>query len=148
MQKARKNLQTAELLLINQLGDRNSKRLALEVKMKALQAEHLTLQGKILERTVETNGQQKDTQIVHDLTTQELMTQKEVMDAQLEVLANQLDRFHEIRKATIETFDAAGGDALQSILEGGSGGEALRGMAEKLKKVATSSMSDKFSLAS
>ena len=142
MQKARKNLQTAELLLINQLGDRHSKRLALEVKMKALQAEHLTLQGKILERTVETNGQQKDTQIVHDLTTQELMTQKEVMDAQLEVLANQLDRFHEIRKATIETFDAAGGDALQSILEGGSGGEALRGMAEKLKKVATSSMSD------
>ena len=142
MQKARKNLQTAELLLINQLGDRHSKRLALEVKMKALQAEHLTLQGKILERTVETNGQQKDTQIVHDLTTQELMTQKEVMDAQLEVLGNQLDRFHEIRKATIETFDAAGGDALQSILEGGSGGEALRGMAEKLKKVATSSMSD------
>ena len=142
MQKARKNLQNAELLLINQLSDRHSKRLAIDVKIKALQADHLILQGKILDRSVETNGMQKDTKIVHDLTTQELMTQKEVMDAQLEVLGNQLDRFHQIRKATIETFDAAGGDALQSILEGGSGGEALRGMAEKLKKVATSSMSD------
>jgi hypothetical protein len=142
MQKARKNLQTAELLLINQLGDRHSKRLAMNVKFNALQAEHLVLQGKILERTVETNGKNQAGQVVHDLTTQELMTQKEVMDAQLEVLGNQLDRFHEIRKATIETFDAAGGDALQSILEGGSGGDALKGMAEKLKKVATGSMSD------
>jgi len=142
MQKARKNLQNAELLLINQLGDRHSKRLAMNVKFNALQAEHLLLQGKILERTVETNGKNQAGQVVHDLTTQELITQKEVMDAQLEVLGNQLDRFHEIRKATIETFDAAGGDALQSILDGGSGGDALRGMAEKLKKVATGSMSD------
>jgi len=134
LKKAMANLDKVELLLANQLKDSHTKRLVAQMKIDHLERESLSLQLEIKNRQVQINKLDEDQQDTYEKKTQELQTQKEIMDAQLTVMANQLDKFFQLRKVMIESFDSAGTTALTDIIDGGSGTDAIRKMAEKMKK--------------
>ena len=141
-QKARKNLHKAETIQLKQLNDRHTKRLLIQKEIDDLEKDLLPLQGQIGVNALNIGSTTEDTLAVNQNLTQEQITQKETMEAQLNVLENQLDRFFEVKKLFTETFDKFGGDALTSIIEGESGSDALKKMAEGMRKESSKMLSD------
>ncbi len=134
LQKAMGNLHKVETMLLGQLSDSHTKRLITSLKIENTQKEANALGAQILAREIELTNLQDDQQDTYEKHTQELITQKEVMEAQLTVLKNQLDGFFQLRKTMVESFDSAGNTALTDIIDGGSGTDAIRKMAERIKK--------------
>lgn len=134
LQKAMGNLHKVETMLLGQLNDSHTKRLITSLKIEQTQREANALGAQILAREIELSDLQDDQSDTYKKHTEELITQKEVMEAQLTVLKNQLDGFFQLRKTMVESFDSAGNTALTDIIDGGSGTDAIRKMAEKMKK--------------
>ena len=141
-QKARDNLRKAESIQLKQLNDRHTKRLLIQKEIDQLQEDLLPLQGQIATNAMNIGATNADTLAVNQNLTQEQISQKEIMEGQLNVLENQLNRFFEVKKLFTETFDKFGGDALTSIIEGESGSDALKKMAEGMRKESSKMLSD------
>ena len=140
--KARNNLHKVEMNFMKQLNDRHTKRLMISMEIEKIEDDITVLQGKIANNSLNIGIEGSNNLAVNQALTQEQITQKEVLEGQLTILENQLDRFFEVRKLMVETFDKFGGDALTSIIEGGSGSEAFAKMAGGIKKESAKMLSD------
>lgn len=134
IQKAIGMVEKQELKLLNQLKDSHTKIVALEVQKEYLQDRILLNQAKEADMALQFKGIKDNEKVMNDQKLMDLQAQTSEMETQLLIIENQLDKFFQLRKTMVESFDSAGQSALTSIIDGGSGTDAIRGMAEKMKK--------------
>jgi hypothetical protein len=141
--KAMANLNQAQLLLNNQLNDRHSKRNALTLQKELLEANLLKTTGELVVENTALEVKEGNSLYTTQLKNQEMVTGKEILQAQLEVINNQLDRMYQLRKVLLETFDqSAGGGLEQMILGESSGSEVAAKIAGDLQKATAGLLSD------
>ena len=134
IQKAIGMVEKQELKLLNQLKDSHTKIVALEIQKEYLQDRILVNQAKEADMALQFKGIKDNEKVMNDQKLMDLQAQTSEMETQLAIIENQLDKFFQLRKTMVESFDSAGQSALTSIIDGGSGTDAIRGMAEKMKK--------------
>lgn len=137
------SLNQAQLLLNNQLNDRHSKRNALVLQQEMKSKELLAHIGNTVVEHTNINNLESTNLETQTLKREEMIGQKEVLQAQLEVINNQLDRTFQLRKALIEAFDSAGGKGLEDMILGEkSGSEVMRAIADDMRKASAGQLSD------
>ena len=145
-QKAHDLVLNSELKLMNQLKDSHTKRLVLTQKIE-------NLEDKILIKTSElriaqtTLRKENETQRVLDQERVNLLAaQKFELEAQMEIMQNQLSTFFQFRKALVESFDAAAQSGLQEAILGNlDGGEVAQKIAEDMQKAGAKAISERIS---
>ena len=143
-QKAHDVVLKAELALMGQLKDSHTKRLITTQKME-------NLEDKILQKTAElriaqTNiRKENETQRVIDQERVNLLAaQKFELEAQMEIMKNQLDTFFQFRKALVEAFDTSMQTGLQEAILGNlDGGELANKIAEDMQKAGAKAISER-----
>ena len=134
LQKQFANMLKVELMIQNQLKDSHTQRVVATMKLNDLTRQRRELVLEIETREVRILKLEEDQRDTYREKTNELITQKTIMDAQLTVMENQLDNFFQMKKLFVETFDSNVNTALTDIIDGGSGKEAIKKMAESMKK--------------
>ena len=141
MQKAGNMLHKMELKLINQYNTSYHKRRVLVKEQARLQDQIMHSQAKTADLAVITQKVEEDAKLQRDQKLIDMQLETAELETQLQIIENQLDRFHEVRKTMLESFDKAGQTALTDFIDGGSGTDALKKMAETMKKDMAKQMS-------
>jgi len=143
-QKAHDLVLKAELSLMNQLKDSHTKRLVLTKKQESLEdkIKIKTAELSIARTTIRTEN---ETQRKIDQERINLLAaQKFELEAQMEIITNQLDAFFQFRKAMVEAFDSSMQTGLQEAILGNlDGGELVNKLAEDMQKAGAKAISER-----
>ena len=140
MSKSIGTVNKLQLKLMNQLKDSHTKRQSLLVQQEHLEKEITINKAKQQDMSLVAKGMQESEKDAQNQKIMDLQTQTMEMEGQLKLLENQLDKFFQIKKVMIEAFDSAGNTALTDIIEGGSGTDAIKKMAEDMDKQVSKSI--------
>ena len=143
-QKAHDLVLKAELSLMNQLKDSHTKRLVLTKKQESLEdkIKIKTAELSVARTTIRTEN---ETQRKIDQERINLLAaQKFELEAQMEIISNQLDAFFQFRKAMVEAFDSSMQTGLQEAILGNlDGGELANKLAEDMQKAGAKAISER-----
>ena len=143
-QKAHDLVLKAELSLMNQLKDSHTKRLVLTKKQESLEdkIKIKTAELSVARTTIRTEN---ETQRKIDQERINLLAaQKFELEAQMEIITNQLDAFFQFRKAMVEAFDSSMQTGLQEAILGNlDGGELANKLAEDMQKAGAKAISER-----
>ena len=143
-QKAHDLVLKAELALMGQLKDSHTKRLILTKKQESLE-DKIKIKTAELAIARTTIRQENETQRKIDQERINLLAaQKFELEAQMEIIANQLDAFFQFRKAMVEAFDTSMQSGLQEAILGNlDGGELVNKLAEDMRKAGAKAISER-----